>query len=127
MQTWASWRTRMAESIAAKLDPARFGIKGLYLIGSTKNATAGPASDIDLIAHFDGTDEQRRDLERWFEGWSLSLAESNFFKTGYRTEGLLDVHFITDEDIARGSSYAIKIGAVTDAARPLKLLNSEST
>ncbi|HNO77192.1 MAG TPA: PEP/pyruvate-binding domain-containing protein [Phycisphaerae bacterium] len=121
------WRTRMAESIAAKLDPARFGIKGLYLIGSTKNATAGPASDIDLIAHFDGTDEQRRDLEKWFEGWSLSLAESNFFKTGYRTEGLLDVHFITDEDIARGSSYAIKIGAVTDAARPLKLLNSEST
>ena len=24
----------------------------------------------------------------------------NFLRTGYRSEGLLDVHFVTDEDIA---------------------------
>ena len=36
-------------------------------------------------------------------------------------EGLLDVHIVTDEDIARKTSYAVKIGAVTDAARPLAL------
>ena len=35
--------------------------------------------------------------------------------------GLLDVHLVTDEDIARRSSYAVKIGAITDAARPLRL------
>jgi hypothetical protein len=38
------WRQRMARRIAATLDPVRFGVKGLYLFGSTKNATAGPGS-----------------------------------------------------------------------------------
>jgi pyruvate,water dikinase len=36
-------------------------------------------------------------------------------------DGLLDVHIITDEDIAKKSSYAAKIDAVTDAAKPLPL------
>jgi len=34
---------------------------------------------------------------------------------------LLDIHYVTDEDIKNKSSYASKIGAVTDAARPLKV------
>jgi predicted nucleotidyltransferase len=93
----------------------------MYVFGSTKNATAGPNSDIDLLVHFAGTPEQRKDLETWFEGWSLSLAEINYLRTGYTSDGLLDVHIITDEDIARKNSYASKIGAVTDPARPLPL------
>jgi hypothetical protein len=120
VQDWR-WRARMAESIAGRLDPERFGLKALYLIGSTKNATAGPASDIDLLVHFAGDEKQRRDLEQWFEGWSLSLSEINYLRTGYRTDGLLDVHIITDEDIARRTSYAVKIGAVTDPARELPM------
>ena len=108
------WRLRMAQKVAADLDPGRFGVQALYLFGSTKNASAGPASDIDLIAHFTGTPEQRRDLELWFEGWSLCLAEMNFLRTGCRSAGLLDVHLVTDEDIAQQSSYAAKIGVVTD-------------
>jgi hypothetical protein len=32
---------------------------------------------------------------------------------------LLDAHIVTDEDIARGDTYAAKIGAATDPARPL--------
>jgi len=115
------WRARMAERIASQIDSQRFGVQALYLIGSTKNATAGPASDIDLVVHFVGTAEQRRNLEQWLEGWSLSLAEINFLRTGYRTDGLLDVHLITDEDIARGTTFAVKIGAVTDPARMLPL------
>jgi predicted nucleotidyltransferase len=111
----------MARRIAATLDPVRFGVKGLYLFGSTKNATAGPGSDLDLIIHFAGTPEQRQELKTWLEGWSISLAESNYLRTGYTTSELLDVHFVTDEDIARQSSYAAKIGAVTDPARPLPL------
>ena len=35
------WRLRMAEHLAAQLDAERFGVKGLYVFGSTKNATAG--------------------------------------------------------------------------------------
>jgi len=45
----------------------------------------------------------------------------NFLQTGHRTGGLLDVHIVTDEDIETKTSFAVKIGAVTDAARPLPL------
>jgi hypothetical protein len=114
----------MVERLAGEFDASRFGVVGLYLIGSTKNATAGPASDIDLLVHFRGTEEQREALELWFEGWSLCLGEMNYLRTGERTGGLLDVHFVSDEDVAKRSSYAIKIGAVTDAARPLSLKRS---
>ncbi len=115
---WA-WRLRMAENIAALLDAERFGVEGFYVFGSTKNATAGPASDIDLLIHFKGNDTQREELMLWLEGWSLCLDEMNYLQTGYRTGGLLDIHIVTDKDIADKNSYAIKIGAVTDAARPM--------
>ena len=115
------WRLNMAEKIAAQLDAKRFGVQAIYVFGSTKNATAGPASDIDLLVHFRGDKAQRTDLKNWLEGWSLCLAESNFLRTGYRGAGLLDVHIITDEDIAKRDSYAIKIGAVTDPARELPM------
>jgi predicted nucleotidyltransferase len=118
------WRLRMAERIAELIDAERLGVRAMYVLGSTKNATAGPGSDIDLLIHFQGTDVERIALEAWLEGWSLSLAEMNYLKTGVRTEGLLDVHIITDDDIRRRSSFAVKIGAVTDAARPLKLRRS---
>ncbi len=118
---WA-WRLQMAEHVASQLDPVRFGVKGIYVFGSTKNATAGPQSDIDLLIHFQGTKKQRHELLVWLEGWSLALDEINFQKTGGRSGGLLDIHMVTDEDIARKESYAVKIGAVTDAARPLPMM-----
>jgi len=113
------WRYRMAQRIADQLDSAKFGVKAFYVIGSTKNATAGAQSDIDLLIHFEGTEEQRKDLALWLEGWSRCLAEVNFIRTGYRCDNLLDVHLISDADIAERSPYAVKIGAVTDAAREL--------
>ncbi len=115
------WRLRFAERLAAQLDPERFGVKALYVFGSTKNATAGPASDIDLLVHFKGTAAQRADLITWLEGWSLCLSEINFLRTGSRAGGLLDVHIVTEEDIAKRTSFAAKIGAVTDQARLLTL------
>ena len=45
----------------------------------------------------------------------------NYLKTGYESTNLLDVHIITDKDIENKTSYAVKIGAVTDSARELKL------
>lgn len=125
VDTYWTWRFKMAEHIAGQIDPDRFGVKAVYVFGSTKNATAGPGSDIDLLVHFVGTPEQRNALEVWFEGWSLSLAQINYLRTGYATEGLLDIHIITDEDIAAKNSYASKIGAVTDPARPLPLRKRE--
>ncbi len=116
-----SWRLQMAQKIAAEAGAARFGIRAMYVFGSTKNATAGPASDIDLLIHVDGTEVMRHDLEVWLEGWSRCLGEVNYLRTGAHTEGLLDVHIVTDEDVAKRTSYASKIGAVTDGARPLAL------
>ena len=97
-----------------------------YLIGSAKNATAGPSSDIDLLLRFQGNEEQRKDLMLWLDGWSRCLAEINFLRTGYRTGGLLDVHLVTDRDIAEHSSFAVKIDAITDPARKLPMKNSET-
>lgn len=111
------WRMRSVERIAAQIDPDRFGIESLYLIGSVKNATAGPTSDIDLLIHFIGTDKQLIELKAWLEGWSLSLSHQNFLRTGYRTEGLLDIHIVSDEDIRKKTIPADKIEAVSDAAR----------
>jgi hypothetical protein len=117
------WRLHMAERIAGHFDGERFGVKAVYVFGSTKNATAGPGSDIDLLIHFQGTETQKQKLVLWLEGWSLCLAEINFSRTGYKSAGLLDYHLLTDEDIANKTSYAVKIGAVTDAARLLPLKN----
>ena len=115
------WRLRVAQRLGAQLDPERFDVRGLYVFGSTKNATAGPASDLDLIVHVGNDPEKRRDLLTWLEGWSLCLAEMNYLRTGFRRERLLDVQLVTDEDLSRRSAYAAKIGAVTDPARPIPL------
>ncbi|MBZ5495379.1 MAG: nucleotidyltransferase domain-containing protein [Acidobacteriia bacterium] len=113
------WRIRMAQKIAAELDAGRFGVKGVYVIGSTKNGTAGPEADIDLIVHFDGTPAMKHELEIWLEGWSLALAEMNYLRTGYKRKGLLDVRIVTQQEIAKQTGFAAKIGAVTDPARCL--------
>lgn len=115
------WRYKAVECLAGQLDPDRFGVKAFYIFGSTKNGTASPDSDIDILLHFNGTAKQKKELYGWLEGWSLCLDEMNFNRTGYRSGGLLDVQLVTDEDIVKRSSYAAKIGAVTDAAREIKL------
>jgi len=119
------WRLYMAEKMASQLDPERFGVKGFYIFGSTKNATAKPSSDINIIIHFNGSKEQKEKLQLWLEGWNLTLAEMNYLRTGYRSDGLLDIHFVSDEDIAKKTNYAVKIDAVTDAAKPLRLKTPE--
>jgi len=119
---WA-WRLQIAHLIASRLEATRFGVVAMYVIGSTKNATAGPQSDIDLLVHFRGTEKQREELLIWFEGWSFGLDEANFIRTGQKTGELLDIHFVTDDDIAMKSSYAVKINSVTDSAWSLPLKN----
>lgn len=119
-QFWR-WRMQMAQRLAAHLDAPRFGVAGLYIFGSVENGSAGPGSDIDLLVHFRGTPQQQQELRRWLDGWSRALAEVNYLRTGYRVATLIDAHFVSDEDIANRTSFAAKINAVTDAARPLPL------
>ncbi len=115
------WRLRMAEHIAQCVDKEKYGVKAMYIIGSVKNANSGPASDIDLLIHIEDDALKNAILSQWLDGWSQCLAELNFLKTGYRAQGLLDAHYITDKDIAEKTSFAAKINAVTDAARLLNM------
>lgn len=120
------WRLYMTQRIAESIQPDRFGVYGMYLIGSVKNCTAGPASDIDLLVHFRGTASQRKKLECWLEGWGRCLAEVNRLRTGEMCETLLDVHVITDDDIINQTSFATHIGAATDGARKLILKTEQA-
>ncbi|GAB4128291.1 MAG: hypothetical protein Fur0015_01990 [Ignavibacteriales bacterium] len=115
------WRYNFAEKIAKKIDPDEFGVKAIYLYGSTKNANANSQSDIDLIVHIEDNPEKRKLLEKWFEGWSFALAEMNYLRTGIKKKTLLDVQYITDEDIENKNQFAMKINAVTDSAQALVL------
>jgi len=101
-----SWRMQKVEEIAEKLDSELYGVESLYLIGSTIEGTAGPASDIDLLVHFKGTEEQKEKLMAWFDKFGKKLDEENKERTGFKTGGLLDVHIITDEDIKKKDSWA---------------------
>lgn len=115
------WRQRMAETLASAIDPDQYGVKGIYLFGSTKSATSGPCSDIDLLIHVDGNGRTREMLESYLDGWDVCLCEINYIRTGFKTEHILDAHIITDKDIKEKQSYAIKIGSVADPARPLEM------
>jgi hypothetical protein len=114
------WRNEMVCKIAEKLDFENFGVEAMYLIGSTKNATSGPASDIDILLHFRGNRYQEKELRAWFNGWSLCLSEINYVKTGYRSDGLIDLHLVTDKDIENRNSYASMIGSLNDSARLIR-------
>ena len=114
------WRYKMAEKMAELIPAEKFGVKGFYIFGSSKNANAGPASDIDLLIHIDESADREK-LNLWFDGWSQCLSELNYLKTGYSSEGLLDIHYVTDEDIEKRTSFASKIGAITDPAKQLKI------
>jgi Nucleotidyltransferase domain len=91
------WRQRFAERIAAAIDPARFGVRSVYLFGSTELGSAGVGSDIDLIVVSGGDARQEKDLRIWLEGWSLCLAEISFQLYGLPSSGLLDVRFMNPE------------------------------
>lgn len=49
------------------------------------------------------------------------MAQINYLKTGYKSNGLLDVHYITDKDIRDKTSYAVKINSIYDPAYPLRI------
>jgi len=77
------------------MNPARFGVEGVYLFGSTELGNAGVGSDIDLIVVCRGDAQQKRELQSWLEGWSLCLAEISFQLYGIPSSGLLDIKFLT--------------------------------
>ncbi len=105
------WRLEMAERIAASILRGEMGLQEIYLGGTVQSGTAGREADIDLMVVFRGTLEERRELLRWFEGWSLCLDEVNYLKNGVRRGGLLDVHLINSDEITGVTRDYIKQAA----------------
>jgi len=114
------WRYYMAKQIADNIDMEKMGVKGVYLFGSTSSGNSGMGSDIDMILHVYGNEEQRHLLASWLDGWSQALAKINFLHTGYDAGRLLDYHLVTDEDIANRDSYALKIASTVDPVEKLR-------
>ncbi|KAA3636945.1 MAG: pyruvate, phosphate dikinase, partial [Calditrichaeota bacterium] len=52
------WRYQMTENLASNLDGDKFGVKDIYIFGSTKNATAASGADVDILIHFTGNETQ---------------------------------------------------------------------
>lgn len=112
------WRYWIAMAIASRIDMERWGVQAIYLIGSVKDHTAGPGSDIDLLVHFRGNHAQQDQLLSWLRGWGECLA----VVTGYSADNILDIHLITEEDIRNKTSFAVMIGSLYNSATLLRSL-----
>jgi predicted nucleotidyltransferase len=116
------WRLTMVENMASRIDGDKFGIKEMYVFGSTYEGTAGPGSDIDLVFHVDQNEFKKDEFSWWVAGWSDALSEMNYIRTGYKSNGLLDVHYVNDEDIKKKNSYSIYIKSGAYKSKKLKMM-----
>lgn len=115
------WRDKMAYIIADQADFEWFGIKAIYIIGSTQEGTAGAGSDLDLLIHSDADDRRKELLKTWIDGWSKSLAEVNYERTGYRVKELIDLHIVTTKELKdRKNSFAVMVGNIENAAKLIR-------
>lgn len=113
------WRLRMAGELCRYLPFQAFHIISVYVAGSTKNATAGPASDIDLIIVHRA--EDTRPIEEYMKGWSHSLAVWNEARTGIpQPDGLLDIHLLHENELTSDNSWATMLRSSENSARLLK-------
>jgi len=93
----------------------------MFVFGSAVTGTAGPDSQIHLLIQFEGRPQQRRELETWLHGWSLALAEMNHLRTGIHSDGLLDVHFVSGEQVLDKASAAAIVNYPPEAVKELPL------
>jgi hypothetical protein len=73
------------------------------------------------VVHFAGSVDQRADLLTWFRDWDARLVAENQVRTGRGCGTILDLHFVSDEEVGRHGGFAVRIGAVDDPAWPLPL------
>ncbi|MCK5774398.1 MAG: nucleotidyltransferase domain-containing protein [Thermoplasmata archaeon] len=115
------WRMKKVEEIVASLDVDLYGLRGIYVVGSTKEGTAGPESDIDIIVHQVEDEEKRDALFSRLIGWDEKICQENLDRTGVELEKILDVHIVTDDDIANKTSWATHIDSPYNPARMIPL------
>ena len=117
------WRLTMVENLASRIDGDKFGIKEMYVFGSTFEGTAGPGSDIDLVFHVDQNEFKKDEFSWWLTGWSDALSEMNYIRTGYKSNGLLDIHYVNDDDIKKKNSYVVYIKSGAYKSKKLKMMS----
>ncbi|MBN1539941.1 MAG: nucleotidyltransferase domain-containing protein, partial [Candidatus Thermoplasmatota archaeon] len=117
----SSWRLKKVEEVLSDMDAKTLGVEAVYLIGSVKENTAGPGSDIDLIVLFNGNQTQLERLQDLIQDWSERLDEENFQRTNVRTGGLIDMHIVTHQDIVDRTSWASHIRSIYNPARKLQI------
>jgi hypothetical protein len=122
----ARWRLRMAERIAFHCGGQPWGVRGVYYLDESDGRDFDPSGPLKLVVHFTGTGRQRKELETWLQGWSQSLAEVNYLRTGFHADGLLELHFLTDEKIRGEKDVALKLRVASDAVRNLPLGSKSS-
>ncbi len=115
------WRRAVAECIAAEMDTEKFGVRAVYLFGSTEAGNAGRGSDIDLLVHTDNTSAQQQLLREWLAGWDKALCLQNHYLTGHKPPYMLDVHYVTERDINDNECFASKIRSLDEPAAPLRI------
>ena len=94
---WA-WRQRFAQALTDCIDVERFGVSRVFLGGSTARGDARAGSDIDIYIDCHGSEEQRRQLSIWIEGWSLCLAEVALQQTGQPFPGgIMNIQWLNGE------------------------------
>jgi hypothetical protein len=117
----ARWRLRMAERIAFHCGDPKWGVRGVYVLDESDGRDIDPGAPIKLIILVQGGARLRKELETWLHGWSLSLAEMNYFRTGFHTDGLLEVRYLTDDKIRGEKDVAAGLNIRSDAVRELAL------
>jgi len=115
------WRMEKVHEIAKELDADFYEVEALYVLGSTKEGTAGPRSDIDIILHYKGGEEKKEKLLSWLDHKSRQIEEENKERTGFHVDNILDVHIVTDEDMEKRTSWACHIDSPYHSAREIPL------
>jgi len=103
------WREKAARKMAEGLPLANLKVTGLYLIGSVRERTAGPESDIDLVVHVN-SQTSIASINAYFFGWEHALLA--FPPNGITLKRLIDVHVLTDNDLEKNLSFASMISGV---------------
>ena len=79
-----------------------------------------------MLICFEGTNAQKKQLTHWLEGWSLCLDEMNFMRTGYKAGGILDIHFVTDDELAEPAQIESRLNIKIDEMKIMPLAGSAS-
>jgi len=99
------WRLPMIRQLAARLEPEQFGECKMYLAHDTGTAKSASIHPIDIYVLCRGTDEQRKLLQLWIEGWSLCLGETYFLKDGQQNSNLRQIHVLNENDPADRTTH----------------------